>query len=99
MSIKRVASSAPTAAHPAAAKPHPFHLCEEINLGHLGLYPKREHIHGDVNLDGKVNINDVTDLISYLLAGNADGYESADVNGDGKVNIDDVTDLINILLN
>ena len=66
---------------------------------YVGLYPKREHIPGDVNLDGKVNINDVTDLISYLLAGNADGDGSADVNGDGKVNIDDVTDLINILLN
>ena len=66
---------------------------------YVGLYPKRDHIPGDANLDGKVSIDDVTDLISFLLAGNSDGNESADVNDDGKVNIDDVTDLINILLN
>jgi hypothetical protein len=53
---------------------------------------------GDVNIDGKVNINDVTSLINLLLNGNPDRYHSADVNQDGTANISDVTTLINQLL-
>ena len=55
---------------------------------------------GDVNGDGQVNIGDVTDLIDYLMSGNASGINvaAADVNGDGGVNITDVTDLIDLLL-
>ena len=55
---------------------------------------------GDVNGDGNVNIGDVTDLIDYLMSGNASGINvaAADVNGDGGVNITDVTDLIDLLL-
>ena len=55
---------------------------------------------GDVNMDGNVNINDVTALINYLL-NNIEGIslENADVKSDGNVNISDVTELINWLLN
>ena len=55
---------------------------------------------GDVNDDGKVNIQDVTELINYLLSGNTTPINStnADVDGDGAVNITDVTTLINNLL-
>ncbi len=55
---------------------------------------------GDVNEDGKVNISDVTTLISYLLGGNPQPFNAlnADVNVSGAINITDVTDLINILL-
>ena len=53
---------------------------------------------GDVNGDGRLSINDVTDLINLLLTGNAAGNSVADVNGDGQTNISDVTDLINLLL-
>lgn len=52
---------------------------------------------GDVNMDGTVNITDVTALINMLLTGNIT-TPSADVNGDDKVNITDVTALINMLL-
>ena len=51
---------------------------------------------GDVNGDGKVSIDDVTDLIQMLLGGTSSA--AADVDGNGKVNIDDVTALINMLL-
>ena len=56
---------------------------------------------GDVNEDGKVNISDVTTLISYLLGGYPDPFNAlnADVNVSGGINITDVADLINILLN
>ena len=55
---------------------------------------------GDVNMDGKVNISDVTALVNYLLSSNADGIDllAADVNEDTKVTISDVTALINMLL-
>lgn len=56
-----------------------------------------ETLKGDVNGDGKVSIDDVTDLIDILLAG-GEAPASADVNGDGNVSIDDVTDLIDMLL-
>ena len=53
---------------------------------------------GDVNGDGVVNIEDVTQLIDCLLTGIAAAGD-ADCNGDGKVSIDDVTTLIDMLLN
>ena len=53
---------------------------------------------GDIDGDGKVNIDDVTALIDMLLSGNTSGNPGADVDGDGKVNIDDLTALIDKLL-
>ena len=56
-------------------------------------------LRGDVNHDGAVNIQDVTDLIDRLLENNfvACPYCS-DFNEDTAVNIQDVTDLIDHLL-
>lgn len=54
--------------------------------------------HGDVNCDGKINIEDVTELIDLLLSGNTTLTVGADVNEDGRVNIEDVTTLIDMLL-
>ena len=53
---------------------------------------------GDVDGDGKVNIDDVTTLINHLLKGSTSVIDGADVNEDGKINIEDVTTLINKLL-
>ena len=53
---------------------------------------------GDVNCDGMLNIQDVTDLINYLLSEGEINPASADVNGDTRISIDDVTALINLLL-
>ena len=53
---------------------------------------------GDVNGDGSLDVDDVTDLIGMLLNGEElPAY--ADVNGDGLADIDDVTLLITTLLN
>jgi hypothetical protein len=56
-------------------------------------------IRGDVNLDGEVNVGDVTYLINYVfLAGPQPiPWESGDVNCDGQVDIADVMYLINYL--
>ena len=58
------------------------------------------NVRGDVDGDGRVNIDDVTSLINYLLTGNSSliVLENADAYPDGRINIDDVTSLINYLL-
>lgn len=57
-------------------------------------------IPGDVDGSGKVDIDDLTILIDYLLSGGSIAIDSlaADVDESGAVNIDDVTLLIDRLL-
>lgn len=58
-------------------------------------------LRGDVDDDGKVKIDDVTALISYLLSGNTSygiNDVNADVDADNLININDVTALISLLL-
>lgn len=57
-------------------------------------------LYGDVNMDGKVNITDVTFLCTYLQ-----GYlptpfdaQAADMTHDGNINITDATTLINFIV-
>ncbi len=54
------------------------------------------HVPNDVDVDGVVDITDVTTLIDMLLDG--DEMITGDINGDGDVSIDDVTALIDLLL-
>ena len=55
---------------------------------------------GDVNGDGEVDINDVTDLIAYVLGNAVNPFDAdaADVVDDGMIDINDVTALIAIIL-
>jgi endonuclease I len=54
---------------------------------------------GDVNMDGNVDINDVTTLIDYLLSNNITiDTVAADLDGDNGITINDVTALIDLLL-
>ena len=57
-------------------------------------------VHGDVDGDGLVNLNDLTVLINALLTNDMTGInvDGADVNGDGSINVLDVTSLIEQLL-
>ena len=61
---------------------------------------KNAGLRGDVNNDQKVDINDVTALINYVLTGNATGVNMTNANCDlqGNVDINDVTALINFVL-
>ena len=52
---------------------------------------------GDVNLDGKVNVSDISALINMIL-GIQGKSTTGDVNGDGQINVSDVTALINLIL-
>ncbi len=67
------------------------------NKRKLGEFDEPTVIPGDVDGNGKVNIDDVTSLINVLLKGTP-ASDGADVDGNGSVNIDDVTTLINKLL-
>ena len=59
-----------------------------------------EYKRGDVNNDNSVDIDDVTQLISYVLGnGNSINQYAADVNEDGGIDIDDITVIINYILN
>ncbi len=53
---------------------------------------------GDVNVDGKMNVSDVTALINMILGITTMNDVAGDVNGDGSVNVSDVTALINLIL-
>ena len=53
---------------------------------------------GDVNLDGKVNVSDITALINMIMGLQPEYLTTGDVNGDGNINVSDVTALINKIL-
>ena len=56
---------------------------------------------GDVNMDGFLDVSDVTALISHVLGGHVENFkaENADLNGDGVYDVSDVTSLIALVLN
>lgn len=58
-------------------------------------------VHGDVNLDGVVDVSDVTALINYVLSGGGSPFDKteADFNGDGVIDVTDATAIINLVLN
>ena len=55
---------------------------------------------GDVDMDGNVNISDVTALIDYILTGNVTPFDrdAADVDQNGNIDISDITALIDYIL-
>ena len=55
------------------------------------------HILGDVNGDGGLNVLDVVILVNIIL-GNVEETVSSDVNQDGIINVLDVISLLNIIL-
>ena len=56
------------------------------------------HVPNDVNIDGVVNISDVTALIGMVMGNGGPVMITGDINGDEDVNITDVTELINLLM-
>lgn len=55
---------------------------------------------GDVNLDGMVNITDVTLMVDYILNHSTENFyfPNADIDGSKTINITDVTQVVNIIL-
>ena len=54
---------------------------------------------GDVNGDGVVDMNDVNNIVQYLLGNTSDGFDekAADVNGDGEIGMPDIMFIVNSL--
>lgn len=71
-----------------------------INKRYIWLFTQINALNprGDTNINGVVNISDVTYLINTLLTDEVEYPYACDVNGDGAINIGDVTYLINLLL-
>jgi hypothetical protein len=74
-----------------------------VNLNEMTLViNKIEHTAtaGDANEDGKVDVNDVTTVINYILKKNPSpfNYDNANVNGDDTVSVMDVTLIIDMIL-
>ena len=61
---------------------------------------KQEGVLGDVNGDGKVDVEDVVGIVNKILGEPAEGFieANADVNGDSKIDVDDVVAAVNIIL-
>lgn len=55
-------------------------------------------VKGDVNVDGTVNVTDVTTLVNMILGVIPKDQVHADVDGSGTLNVSDVTALIRIIL-
>ena len=71
----------------------------QANKRKLGEFDEPTVLLGDVDGNGRVNVDDVTALIDVLLTGKEPANPmGADVYSDGRINIDDVTELISLLL-
>lgn len=72
----------------------------KVYLDDLTIYHRGDplFIIGDMNLDGRVNVSDVTELVNMILGIVEMEPLLGDVNGDGSVNVSDLTALINIIL-
>ena len=55
---------------------------------------------GDVNGDGKIDVEDVVAIVNKILGEPAENFLEAyaDVTGDGKIDVDDVVAVVNIIL-
>ncbi len=73
---------------------------DELTFKLERIVPAPTLLRGDVNDDGRVNIDDVTTLIDYLLGSQVQPFssENADLDSNGNIGIDDVTTLIDLLL-
>ncbi len=57
-------------------------------------------VNGDLNGDGRVDVEDVNLAINAILnGGQVDLAGNADINGDGRIDVEDMNSIINLILN
>ena len=61
---------------------------------------RKQNPRGDANVDGIVNINDLVQLVNYLVGQTTAGFvpQAADINHSGNLDMSDVMFLVNILV-
>ena len=73
-----------------------------VNIDDITIYGRTQHEHlvGDVNDDGEINIADVNAVIEIILGHNVDPtiFSYADVTNDNEVNIADINAIINLIM-
>ena len=71
-----------------------------INVGDIIPLPD-DPMRGDANEDGKIDMQDVTLIVSYILGTPSETFntEAADVNDDGEIGMSDVMHIIQYILN
>ena len=71
-----------------------------INVGDIIPLPD-DPMRGDANENGKIDMQDVTLIVSYILGTPSETFntEAADVNDDGEIGISDVMHIIHYILN
>ena len=71
-----------------------------INVGDIIPLPD-DPMRGDANEDGKIDMQDVTLIVSYILGTPSETFntEAADVNDDGEIGMSDVMHIIHYILN
>ena len=57
-----------------------------------------EVVKGDVNGDGRVDINDVNAVVNLILGRSTLYRDRADITGDGKVGVADLNAIVNVML-
>ena len=73
-------------------------ISASINDGYPYLRLFHPALRGDVNGDGKVDMDDAT-FVTNIILGTADATEAADVNNDGQVSMPDAMFIVNKVLN
>ena len=72
-----------------------------VNIDDITIFaPASQHLVGDVNEDGEVNITDVNAIVDIILGGtvNDNIMNNADISGDNEVNITDINALLDIIM-
>ena len=78
-----------------------YDLVEQIvSMDSRGLLTIQEHMLGDVNGDGEMNVTDIVEMVNYILnrPTNSFIFTSADVNGDYKVSVTDIVLVVSMIM-
>ena len=72
-----------------------------VNIDDITIFGRdSQHLVGDVNCDGEVNISDINVIVDIILGGTVDDetMNYADVSSDHEINISDINALLNLIM-
>ena len=72
-----------------------------VNIDDITIFGRDpQHLVGDVNCDGEVNISDINVIVDIILGGTVDDetMNYADVSSDHEINISDINALLNLIM-